>query len=363
MESSRRAPVRSHKFSRSQIGLTMLAGFITLSALGTVTAQAQYGYEPDLILPPRAVVWRLNDRGFTEVTRPRFDGRAYIVEATGPYGDRVRLFVDARDGAVLDRQRLGAPLPPAPIPVARPAAPGYGWTEADEQPRQPMREAARPVPPGRIPNGDGVSRQPRFDVAARPDAPARAEPADRNPLGLNPDARTGDARRPAEPAPARKVTRLAPPAKAAAPRLAPEAPLPGRDGRNVRGPDHHASGCRHRAAEGRTLDTRSKSAPPRRRAGSLAQGSGVERSACGQESRSGHRWRDGRTGIDRQGSARRPSGRVADVVIVTETNKGVERRRLGAFFLNTLAANQPASLAPAPCKWGSFVAARTGLSL
>ena len=62
MESSRRAPVRSHKFSRSQIGLTMLAGFITLSALGTVTAQAQYGYEPDLILPPRAVVWRLNDQ-------------------------------------------------------------------------------------------------------------------------------------------------------------------------------------------------------------------------------------------------------------------------------------------------------------
>lgn len=226
MESSRRAPVRSHKFSRPQIGLTMLAGFITLSALGTVTAQAQYGYEPDLILPPRAVVWRLNDRGFTEVTRPRFDGRAYIVEATGPYGDRVRLFVDARDGAVLDRQRLGAPLPPAPIPVARPAAPGYGWTEADEQPRQPMREAARPVPPGRIPNGDGVSRQPRFDVAARPDAPARAEPADRNPLGLNPDARTGDARRPVEPAPARKVTRLAPPAKPAAPRLAPEAPSP-----------------------------------------------------------------------------------------------------------------------------------------
>lgn len=221
MEPSRRAPVRSHKIS-----LTMLAGFITLSALGIGTAQAQYGYDPDLLLPPRAVVWRLNDRGFTEVTRPRFDGRAYIVEATGPYGDRVRLFVDARDGAVLDRQRLGVPLPPAPVPVARPAAPGYGWTEADEQPRQPMREAARPVPPGRIPNGNGASRQPRFDVAVRPETGAGMDPGDRNPLGLNPDARTGEARRPAEAAPARKVGKLTPPTKPAAPRLAPEAPSP-----------------------------------------------------------------------------------------------------------------------------------------
>ncbi|WP_018044989.1 hypothetical protein [Methylobacterium sp. 88A] len=221
MESSRRAPVRSHTIS-----LTMLAGFITLSALGTGTAQAQYGYEPDPFLPPRAVVWRLNDRGFTEVTRPRFDGRAYIVEATGPYGDRVRLFVDARDGAVLDRQRLGVPMQPAPVPVARPAAPGYGWTEADEQPRRPMREAERLVPPGRIPSQDSIGRQPRYDVAARPESTTRAEPSDRNPLGLNPDARSGDVRRPAEAAPARKITRLAPPAKPAAPRLAPEAPSP-----------------------------------------------------------------------------------------------------------------------------------------
>ncbi|GJE15543.1 hypothetical protein [Methylobacterium marchantiae] len=210
MESSRRAPVRS-----STIGLTMLAGFIALSALGTGSAQAQYGYEPDLLLPPRAVVWRLNDRGFTEMTRPRFDGRAYVVEATGPYGDRVRLFVDARDGAVIDRQRLGAPLPPAPVRVARPA-PGYGWTEQEE----------RPVPPGMIPDGRGIARQPRFDVATRPEAPLRSEPADRNPSGLNPDARSGDARRPADSAPSRKVAKLTPPVKPAPPRLAPEAPRP-----------------------------------------------------------------------------------------------------------------------------------------
>ncbi|WP_026597229.1 hypothetical protein [Methylobacterium sp. 77] len=226
MTSSRRAPVRS-----STIGLTMLAGFITLSALGTTSAQAQYGYEPDVLLPPRAVVWRLNDRGFTEVTRPRFDGRSYVVEATGPYGDRVRLFVDARDGAVLDRQRLGAPIQTAPVRVARPA-PGYGWTEEDEQPRRPAREAERLVPPGVIPNGDGVVRQPRFDVATRPEASVRSEALDRNPQGLNPDTKNGatrngsDARRPTEPPPARKVSKLTPPVKAAAPRLAPEAPRP-----------------------------------------------------------------------------------------------------------------------------------------
>lgn len=221
MESSRRARRRS-----STLGLTTVAGIITLSALGAAPAQAQYGYEPDLLMPPRAVVWRLNNRGFTEVTRPRFDGRAYVVEATGPYGDRVRLFVDGRDGAVLGRQRLDAPLQPPPVRVARPAAPGYGWTEDDAQSARPAREAERLVPPGAIQNGDGVARQPRFDVAARPDPSPRGDPADRNPLGLNPDGRTGEARRPPETAQPRRAARATPPAKPATPRLTPEAPRP-----------------------------------------------------------------------------------------------------------------------------------------
>jgi hypothetical protein len=176
-----------------------LAGCAALIALGAGPAQAQFFDPFDDMLPPRAVVWRLNDRGFTEVTRPRFDGRAYVVEATDRYGDRVRLFVDAADGAVLGRQRIGAP----PMAVVR-TRPGYGYTDADVEARGPAGAAGRMLPPAGIPSADGVGRAPG---------------PDRNALGLNPDSRP-------RPEPQRKVARLAPPAKPAAPRATPEAPKP-----------------------------------------------------------------------------------------------------------------------------------------
>ncbi|MDO9428251.1 MAG: hypothetical protein Q7T93_15655 [Methylobacterium sp.] len=187
--------------------LAALAGGLALSVLGSGLASAQFFDDREMLMPPRAVVWRLNDRGFRAVTRPEFDGRAYVVEADDPYGERVRMFVDARDGAILRRQRLDAG--PPPVRVARPA-PGYGWTEEEPVPRRPIREAARIAPPG---DGPGVGR--RMAPAAPP--PARAEAPDRNPMGLNPDAR------PASEAPA-KVVRLAPATKPAAPRVSPQAP-------------------------------------------------------------------------------------------------------------------------------------------
>jgi hypothetical protein len=229
MVSFPRKPMRASP-PRRALSVGLIAGMFALSAAGT--AKAQYAYEPDLLLPPRAVVWRLNDRGFTEVTRPRFDGRAYIVEASNPYGDRLRLFVDARDGRILGRQRLDM-APEAPPHLVR-RAPGYGWTEEDEAPRRPIREAERIVPPADIPFPQDQARRPRPDFAARPDlatrpdaglrgAPqARPEPADRNPMGLNPDARGTEAKPKAEVP--RKVVRLNPPAKVVAPTVVPDAP-------------------------------------------------------------------------------------------------------------------------------------------
>lgn len=227
--------------SRSHHALSagFLAGFLALSAFGTGTALAQYAYEPDLLLPPRAIVWRLNDRGFTELSRPRFDGQAYIVEASNPYGDRVRLFVDARDGRIVGRQRLDAP-PEPPARLVRRGAPGYGWTEEDEAPRRTVREAERIVPPADIPFPQSQPRRPRPDPVERPDfasrpalaarpepairtaPPSRTEPVDRNPSGLNPDARGAETKPKAE-AP-RKVVRLNPPPKPAVPSSTPEAP-------------------------------------------------------------------------------------------------------------------------------------------
>lgn len=204
----------------------VLASVLGLSAFGAGTARAQYLYEPDVMLPPRAVVWRLNDRGFTEVTRPRFDGRAYVVEASSPYGDRVRLFVDARDGGIIGRQRLDAPFEPPARVVRR--TPGYGWTEEDAAPRRPIREAERIVPPADIPFPQETTRRARPDTlersepAPRSASPARPDAIDRNPMGLNPDARGVETRPPTETP--RKVVRLNPPAKAATAPVTPSAP-------------------------------------------------------------------------------------------------------------------------------------------
>ena len=57
------------------------------------------------MLPPRVVAWRLADRGFTGLSRPRFDGRVYVVDAVSPNGVPVRLFVDPGAGAIPAPQR------------------------------------------------------------------------------------------------------------------------------------------------------------------------------------------------------------------------------------------------------------------
>ena len=220
-------------------GLRAAAAACALLAGSALSAQAQYVFE-DEILPPRAVAWRLNDRGFTGIGRPRFDGGAYIVEAFDPRGDRVRLVVAPDNGAILGRQRLDVP-----VSVERPARPaaGYGWTEEEfGSPRR--RDAERLVPPGRIPMPEdrGVyAARPLPPVAARPVESVRREPAREaavadptgNPLGLNPDAavrqppqrRAARTTPPTEKPQSPRLSDVKPPEKPAT-RLTPEAPRP-----------------------------------------------------------------------------------------------------------------------------------------
>ncbi|SFL08486.1 hypothetical protein [Methylorubrum salsuginis] len=197
--------------------------------------RAVYRAEP--ALSPRAVAYSLQDRGFTEVGRPRFDGRAYVVDATGPRGARLRLVVDARDGAVIGREVVGEAYYPTAI-RPRPVAPGYGWTEEDGRSRR-IREAEALVPPADIPSaapaptyrgpalGEGRVRTER--APSRPSLPRQqANAADAgiapqiapeaNPYGLNPDAARPDA--------ARKTAKVAPAARPPVARTAPAAPAP-----------------------------------------------------------------------------------------------------------------------------------------
>jgi hypothetical protein len=161
------APTRG---KRTLTALLLLAGG-TLAATGTANAQGfARSFFDDDILPPRVVAWRLADRGFTGVSRPRFDGRVYIVDAVGPAGVPVRLILDPATGAIIDRQRLPGTETYARLerPPVR-TMPGYGWTEED----------ARPLPP---PEPGPVSRLPR-----RPTREAVRPPVETNPLGLNPE--------------------------------------------------------------------------------------------------------------------------------------------------------------------------------
>ncbi|AWN38621.1 PepSY domain-containing protein [Methylobacterium radiodurans] len=228
---------------RLRAGLRLVSAACALLAGSAFSAQAQYVFE-DEILPPRAVVWRLSDRGFTGIARPRFDGRAYVVEAFDPRGDRVRLVVAPDSGAIVGRQRLEPPLIVGRL--ARPM-PGYGWTEEDYgAARRPSRgeETGGLVPPGRIPMPDErgayaarplPSVPPRAHEPSRRDAAREASVADPagNPLGLNPDAagRQTAPRRSARPAPpgekaaSPRLSDVKPPEKPTA-RLSPEVPRP-----------------------------------------------------------------------------------------------------------------------------------------
>lgn len=239
-----RSGITRHSIRRRLTGpLCALAAACALIAGSAVTARAQYVFE-DEILPPRAVAWRLGDRGFTGIGRPRFDGRAYIVEAFDPRGDRVRLVVAPESGAIIGRQQLDAPVPIGRLarPVARPM-PGYGWTEEDVGPPR-TRDAERLIPPGRIPMQEerGIhAARPLPPVSPRTVEPVRREPTREasvadpagNPLGLNPDAagRQPQQRRTARTAPSAekpaspRLSDVKPPEKPAA-RLTPEAPRP-----------------------------------------------------------------------------------------------------------------------------------------
>ena len=211
MDASRRS------LTRHRLAGALLAG--ALLAAGASPARAQYVYDDEL-MRPREVAWRLAERGFSGLSRPYFDGRSYVVEAFAPNGARVRLFVDARDGAVVGRQRLDAPVyAPPPARVVR-SAPGYGWTEEEVDLGQPRR-GERLVPPADIPY-PGAARvaPPRAEPSVRrADLPARPSPVEANPLGVNPDAQPRNAS-------PRKAAKAAAPAKPAQPRLTPEAPGP-----------------------------------------------------------------------------------------------------------------------------------------
>lgn len=196
-----RIPARRQTLTTRALCAALLSGGALLGLCRG--ASAQFVFEEEVV-PPRVVAWRLADQGFTGLSRPRFNGRVYVVEATSPAGMPMRLFVDPASGGIIGRQRLGAPDTYARL--ERPA-PGFGWTEEDAGPRRVLRP---------VPNEDApalrLDRRPAT-TAARPEG---------NPDGVNPEAvgRSAAPRRVARTAPTRS------PEPRPTHRTSPDAPAP-----------------------------------------------------------------------------------------------------------------------------------------
>lgn len=175
-----------------------------------------YGYGPDPYarpapqpLPPRVVIERLEQLGYEDVSRPRFTGTLYIVEATAPGDLRMRVVVDAIRGVILDRTALGErrafglredldderrdARPPRPAPERRrevsrtPVEPAPGGLTTPADPRLAPGEGGGASPaaePRRPPSARSAART----TPVPPKAAATPPEGSTAPYGVNPEA-------------------------------------------------------------------------------------------------------------------------------------------------------------------------------
>jgi hypothetical protein len=219
-----------------------------------------YGDRDERPLPRREIVDRLEDRGFEDIGRPRFDGSVYVVEATSRRGGAVRLVVDAFTGRILRQTPLSmARLEPFDdgLEIDSYASPSRrGAYPPPEMPNAPRyrpgdleggldRQAARPAEPDAAVPAPGPRSRPA-DPRLAPEAPgANALPAEPEPrrearrpaspdVGVSPGEVQGvnpDSRRATTPAPKPKTDLATKPADKPAPaspvaRTSPSAPAP-----------------------------------------------------------------------------------------------------------------------------------------
>lgn len=135
-------------------------------------------------LPPDVVTDRLEDRGYDDVSRPRFDGSVYIVEATNLAGQRERLLIDAFRGHIVQRTALSDPRRRRPDDEDE-------WTLPDPPP------GARY---GALPEGRPVRPSPDYDAPAGrgpapgPDVGGSGRALDIGPVESRPLAPPADSR-------------------------------------------------------------------------------------------------------------------------------------------------------------------------
>ncbi len=191
-------------------------------------------------LPRDAIVDRLEDRGFDDVGRPRFDGSVYVVEALSRRSGPVRLVVDAFDGRILRE---------SPLAVARIGREDDGGIEIDSDDVPRGRSG---FPPAEMPNAPGYRANGPEDLQRR----EALSPAEPDLAAPRPSGRT----RPADP-------RLAPDMPGAASR-APESQEPRREASRPSGLE---AGVPSGVVEGVNPDSRRAAARPAARPSAAAR--------------------------------------------------------------------------------------------
>lgn len=225
---------------RRRVRTALATGFLAIG-LGALAAPASaqwhipgpwafaapYGME-EAPLPPRAALGSALRHGYRPVSRPRFTGETYILDAMGPRGDLVRLVVDAYDGRLVGRARVASALvPPRPIgpaPALVPAAPPRGAVarEGPARKKAPARlEASRPqkAAPGAVPSASPAAPVPPVQSEAAAPPAAAAPPPVPAATAAVPAAIRAPETKPETPA-------IAPPAPEPVAAAAPPAPEP-----------------------------------------------------------------------------------------------------------------------------------------
>ncbi len=167
------------------------------------------------IAPQRAIAIT-RSMGYRAISRPRLAGRAWVVDAVGPQGQRTRVSINAYTGAPLAIRELepGGQRFPTP-PVWRDERPSFG-REGGQETREgrldndPMRPETRPERPAR-PSPNITARivpvpTPRPDI----DGGLQPQPQVVPPVASPPPAESPVPQPPAASLPPRNVTPVAP---------------------------------------------------------------------------------------------------------------------------------------------------------
>lgn len=159
------------------------AVFLALTAL---PASAQYVADA---LPPFEVMAIVRSAGMDPLHRPVWKGGYYVLRAVNPYGEEVRVIIDAREGRIVSIRPSGS----QPLDVARPGPRGaYPVPDYDDDGEFYDEGGRRLVPPQlsppviSAPRTKPQTRQAAIDPSSLPlprpkPAEAKALPADSQP--------------------------------------------------------------------------------------------------------------------------------------------------------------------------------------